>query len=76
MLGGNTDSPITFEIFNGMSLSGIFLDEKDKHPSYQRINELFIKNPIKNTTTYKINNIFGSHAWIVSPLGAKKLINN
>ena len=76
LLGGNTNSPITFEMLNGMPLSGVFLEEKDKHPSYQRINKIFSKSLIQDIKTYKLKNIFGSHAWIVSPQGAKKLIQN
>ena len=76
LLGGNTNSPITFEILNGMPLSGVFSGKKDKHPSYERINKIFSKTLIQDIKTYKLNNIFGSHAWIVSPRGAKKLIKN
>lgn len=76
LLGGNTNSPITFEIINGMPLSGLFLEEKDKHPSYEQINKIFSKSSIKDIKTYKLNNVFGSHAWIVSPKGAKKLIKD
>ena len=57
---------------NGMPLSGLFLEEKDKHPSYEQINKIFLKSSIKDIKTYKLKNVFGSHAWIVSLKGVKK----
>lgn len=76
LLGGNTDAPISFEALNGMTLSGVFLKQEDRHPSYERIEKIFSRNSIQDVSTYKLKNIFGSHAWIVSPQGAKKLIEN
>ncbi len=75
ILGGNTDSVITFEAMHGMPLSSCFLNEEDKHPTYERITTMLAKTPISKTSIYKLHHIFGSHAWIVSPKGAKKLIN-
>lgn len=75
VLGGNTDAVMTFEAINGMPLSSTFLRKQDKHPDYPRINKIFSTTPTSAVTIYKLHKIFGSHAWIVSPVGAKKLID-
>ena len=74
VLGGNTDAVMTFEAINGMPISALFTQKEDQHPDYSRISKIFSTTPITRTTIYKLHKIFGSHAWIVSPKGAKKLI--
>lgn len=74
VLGGNTDSVITFEAMNGMPISGVFTRNEDRYPEYSKISKTFTMTPVMNTKTYKLHKIFGSHAWIVSPAGAKQLI--
>lgn len=72
-LGANTDAAICFEAVKGMRLSSVFLEEEDKHPSYSRINAILNSFSGENVATYKLHNMFGTCAFLVSPDGARKL---
>ena len=73
-LGANTDAVICFEPTRGMKLSGVFLNEEDKHPGYDRIRKILDSFPARKAGLYKLHNMFGTCAFLVSPNGAGKLL--
>jgi len=74
-LGTNTDAPITFEPMNGMRFSGMFLQPEDRHPSESRIVEILSSYPRSAITLFKVHKMFGTCAFMVSPSGARKLLD-
>ncbi|NBW42189.1 hypothetical protein EBR25_14550 [bacterium] len=74
-LGANTDAPITFEPIFGMKFSGKFLQTADHHPSYRRIEAIFRAYSHAEVSIYKLQKMFGTCAFMVSPTGARKLLS-
>jgi GR25 family glycosyltransferase involved in LPS biosynthesis len=74
-LGVNTDAPITFEPIREMKFSGAFMHASDKHPSYRRIGEIFHTYSHAEVSIFRLHNMFGTCAFMVSPLGARKLLS-
>jgi glycosyl transferase, family 25 len=73
-LGANTDAVICFEPVAGMKFSGLYLDEADRHPGYERIGGIFNSFSKEDVGLHKVHNMFGTCAYLVSPAGARKLL--